>query len=51
MGSVMLNRFFDHDGVSVVSPSLASMSRSTSISRVVATCMPVVEELPLHTPA
>jgi len=48
-GTVVPNSLSDQDGV-VESPSLASMSRSTSISRLLLSLMPVVEELPVQTP-
>jgi len=46
---VVPNSLSDQDGV-VESPSSASMSRSTSMSRLLLSLMPVVEELPVQTP-
>ena len=50
MGSVAWKSALDHVGVSE-SPKWAVTSRSTSMSRLLVSLMPVVEGLPVQTPA
>lgn len=49
-GSVVLNSVFDHD-FEAKSSIVPSISRSTSMSSVLLSLMPVSEELPLQTPS
>lgn len=50
MGSVNVKRGFDHDGVTE-SPNFAVTSRSTAMSSLLSSLTPVVEGLPVQTPA